>query len=781
MHKRVFGILEYDKILGMLAAYARSDTGARACLALQPSEELDETRRLLSETAEAESILYKQPSLPVGAFSDIQAELKRLHAGAGLNCAELLRAAGVMKAAKKAKEGIHGETSPLLYAYSQDLYYSDEIIHAIDRAILSEELVADEASPALRDIRRRMVRENESIREKLNAFIKDSASAKYLQDAIITLRQGRYVVPVKQEHKGAVKGLIHDQSGSGQTVFIEPMAVVEANNRLRLLEAEEKAEIERILMQLSDELRPHADDLKYTIENLTALDMVFAKAALSRAMKAVLPQVTDEGVTDIREGRHPLIDAEKVVPVSIRLGGEYKGLVITGPNTGGKTVTLKLCGLLQLMAQSGLFIPAALGTRLTVYRKIFADIGDEQSIEQSLSTFSSHMRNITGILKYAGKRSLVLLDELGAGTDPAEGAALAMSILEELEQSKAHVLATTHYSEIKAFAMSSGYYENAGMEFDVETLSPTYRLFIGIPGSSNAFRISEKLGLKAWIIERAKQHLSEESIRFEQVITEAEEQREKAEKERHEIEKIKSVTLELSQKLTQEEKKAEEKKEEIIRKAREEALGIIKAARDEAEEVIGDLKKTAALSVSDVTRASDRARKKLSKGAEALGESLKKKRTTGVPRAEELLPGAAVHIVSLQANGTVVRKPDARGNVDVQAGVMKLTVKIDDLELIEAKEKKIEGRSRVHMPAKPIGMEIDLRGHTVDEAILELDKYLDDAFLYGLTEVSVIHGKGTGALRQGIRDFLRRHPHAGAFREGKYGEGDAGITVVSLK
>jgi DNA mismatch repair protein MutS2 len=781
MHKRVFGILEFDKILAMLGEYARSQTGAKACLALKPAEEIGETQRLLSETAEAESIVYRQPSLPVTAFSDIAAELLRLGTGAALNCAEILRLSGVMKAAKRAKEGIFEETSPLLYSYTQDLFYSEALMRDIDRSILSEELVADEASAALRDIRRKILRENESIREKLNAFIREPESAKYLQENIVTLRQGRYVVPVKQEHKGAVKGLVHDQSGSGQTLFIEPMAVVEANNRLRILEAEEKAEIERILRQLSDALRPHAEELGYNIENLTALDVIFAKAMLAKAMKAVAPQISDEGIMELRGGRHPLIDAQKVVPVSVRLGGEYKGLIITGPNTGGKTVTLKLCGLLQLMAQSGLYVPADQGTRLPVYKKIFADIGDEQSIEQSLSTFSSHMRNITGILKFADKRSLVLLDELGAGTDPAEGAALAMSILEELERCRAHVLATTHYSEIKAFAISSPYYENAGMEFDVETLSPTYRLFIGIPGSSNAFRISEKLGLRPAVIERAKQHLSEESIRFEQVITAAEEQREKAEKERGEIEKLKGITLELSERLAQEEKKAAEKKEELLRKAREEALEITKAARQEAEEVIESLKKSAAHTVSEVTRASESARKRLSSGIDTLSEGLKKKRSKAIPKPDELIPGAGVFIVSLQAAGVVIRKPDGRGNVDVQAGVMKLTVKMDDLELVETAQKQAVSSGRVRLAAKPMGMEIDLRGYTVDEAILELDKYLDDAFLYGLSEVSVIHGKGTGALRQGIREFLRHHPHAGAYREGNYGEGDAGITVVSLK
>lgn len=782
MHKRVFGILEFDKILHKLSGFAHSEAGQEKALALNPAEDRDDVLRLLAQTAEAESITLRQPSLLVSAFSQIHTELKRLKSGASLNCAEILRCAGVFKAAKKAKQGIYEEASPLLYEYAKDLYYSDEFLRTIDRSILSEDTVSDDASPALRDIRRKILRENETVKEKLNAYIKDPVSARYLQDSIVTMRQGRYVVPVKQEYKGTVKGLIHDQSGSGQTLFIEPMAVVEANNRLRLLEGEEQAEIERILKKISDDLRAYLTELQADMEALTALDLVFAKALLARDMKAVEPHISQEQVLDIREGRHPLIDPQKVVPVSVKLGQDYKGLIITGPNTGGKTVTLKLCGLMQLMAQSGLFVPAAQGTILPVYKKIFADIGDEQSIEQSLSTFSSHMRNITGVLRYADKNSLVLLDELGAGTDPAEGAALAMSILEELEQKNAAVLATTHYSEIKAFAMTSRFYENAGMEFDVESLSPTYRLFIGIPGLSNAFRISEKLGIRQSIIERAKKHLSEESLRFEQVITQAEEQREKAQKERHEIAEIRQKTLELSEKLSGEEKKAEEKKEEILRKAREEAFEIIKSARQEAEEAIGELKKVKFDTAADITRASEKARKRLAGSSQNLSESLKPKRSRGIPKTEELIPGAGVTIISLNTKASVVKKPDAKGNVEVQAGMMKLTVKIDDLELANGTQPKaLKQRSSVNLAVKSIRMEIDLRGHTIDEALIELDKYLDDAFLSGLNEIAVIHGKGTGALRQGIRDFLRHHPHAEAFREGKYGEGDQGVTVVSLK
>jgi len=782
MHKRVFGILEYDKILSMLKGHCVSDTGGQAALELYPGEEAADVKRLLNETYEAESMLIKQPSLPVAAFSDVRTEVKRLKTGASLNCAEILRAASVLKAAKRAKQGIVQDGEGILYNRAEPLFYSDELIRTIDTAILSEDEVSDDASPALRDIRRRIIRENEGVREKLQTLIRDTGNAKYLQDAIVTMRAGRFVVPVKQEHRGAVKGIVHDQSGSGQTLFVEPLAVVEANNRLRMLEAEEKAEIERILEEISAKIRPHADELNGDVSILTYLDLVFAKAGLARSMRAVLPAINESGVIDIREGRHPLIDPAKVVPVSVKLGESFKGLIITGPNTGGKTVTLKLCGLLQLMAQSGLFVPAELGTKLPVFGKIFADIGDEQSIEQSLSTFSSHMKNITSILRYADKRSLVLLDELGAGTDPAEGAALAMSILEELEKKGASVLATTHYSEIKAFALSSRFYENAGMEFDVESLSPTYRLFIGIPGLSNAFQISEKLGLKKGVIERARTLMSEESLRFNEIITEAEVQREKAQKERREAENLKNSTLELSERLKEQELRAEEKKEDILRKAREEALLIVRNARDETESIIGELKKTAAHAPADVTRAAESARKRVKLRMEGLQADTVRKRKAGGAKAEDLISGTPVHILSLDAKATVIRPPDARGNVEVQAGMMKLTVKTDDLEMAQEKDKKAyRERNSVQLAVKSISLEIDLRGHAIDEALIELDKYLDDAYVAGLTEVFVIHGKGTGALRLGIREFLRRHPHAGAFRDGRFGEGEMGVTVVSLK
>jgi DNA mismatch repair protein MutS2 len=783
MHKRVFGILEYDKILLALKEHCASDAGGEAALALYPAEEAADVKRLLQETYEAESMLIKQPAHPITAFSDVRTEVRRLKAGASLNCTEILRTGSVMKAAKRARQGIVQEDGEgLLSRRAEPLFCSEELIRTIDISIIGEDEISDDASAALRDIRRRIIRENEGVREKLQALIKDSSSAKYLQDAIVTMREGRFVVPVKQEHRGAVKGIVHDQSGSGQTLFVEPLAVVEANNRLRMLEAEEKAEIERILAEISDRLRPHAGELEEDVAILTYLDLVFAKASLARSMRAVLPVLSEDGIIDIRQGRHPLIDPVRVVPVSVRLGESFKGLIITGPNTGGKTVTLKLCGLLQLMAQSGLFVPAELGTRLPVFQKIFADIGDEQSIEQSLSTFSSHMKNITSILKYADARSLVLLDELGAGTDPAEGAALAMSILEELEKKGASVLATTHYSEIKAFAVSSRFYENAGMEFDVESLSPTYRLFIGIPGLSNAFQISEKLGLRRSVIERAKTLMSEESLRFNEVITEAEAQREKALKERREAEKLKVSTLELSERLKEQEQKAEEKKDEIVKKAREEALAIIKEARDEAEAIIGELKKAAVNAPADVTRAAESARKRVKLKLEGLQAETGRRRKKSAVKAEELITGTSVHILSLDAKATVIRPPDSRGNVEVQAGVMKLTVPMDDLEIAESREKKaFRERSGVQLTAKPISLEIDLRGMTIDEAMIELDKYLDDAFVAGLTEVSVIHGKGTGALRIGIREFLRRHPHAGTFRDGRFGEGEMGVTIVSLK
>ncbi len=777
MNNRVFEKLEFDKILDMLADKALSDPGKQAAKALRPEKTMQRVLRLQAETLEAESVMMREPSLPISSFSDISSETLRLKAGADLGCRELLRILGVMKAARRAKNGLKKQDAGtnMLPDMAEGLFYSEKLIAELDNAIAGEDEVSDAASPELFSIRKKIIRENAGIREKLDAIIRSSLSKDYLQDAIVTIRNGRYVVPVKQEHKKNVKGLIHDQSSSGQTVFIEPIEVVEANNRLRELELAEAAEIERILHMFSESLREYWQQLKYDLEILTALDVIFAKAALASSMKASPPVITEERRIVIKNGRHPLIDAKRVVPVSLSIGEGRSGLIITGPNTGGKTVTLKLAGLLALMAQCGMFLPADAGTTLPVFTGLYADIGDEQSIAQSLSTFSSHMSNITRITKSADEGSLVLLDELGAGTDPAEGAALAMAILEELAARGSFVLATTHYSEIKAFATASDVYENACMEFNIKTLSPTYRLIMGIPGVSNAFEISKKLGLSEEIIERARRHMSEETVKFEQLIGEAEKQRELALKKEQEAESFRRTAQSIKDKTDTELKKAKDRSQKIIDNANEKALEILKEAREEAERVIKELKAAQAARQEDINAA----RKQLSEKIELTSSKLRKKEIKSDVKPDDISVGDTVQLISHGVKAIVLKEPKG-GSVYVQAGVLKLTVPLAEVELAKA-DRQVSRVSGVKRSAAPAGLEIDVRGMTLDEAVLEVDKYLDDAFLSGLNEVSIIHGKGTGVLRSGLRDFLKTHSHVEGYRLGRYGEGDTGVTIVTLK
>ncbi len=778
MNEKVFEKLEFDKILLMLSERAMSEPGREAALKLRPQKTIEGVTRLQSETLEAESILMREPSAPMSSFSDISSEAVRLKAGADLGCRELLRVLGVMKAARRAKNGIKRQETGtnILPDMAETLFFSETLIKELDTAIASEETLSDAASPELMSIRKRIIRENEGIREKLDAIIRSSKNKDYLQDAIVTMRNGRYVVPVKQEFKRNIKGLVHDQSSSGQTVFIEPIEVVEANNKLRELELAEAAEVERILHEFSEKLREFRQQLKDDLEVLTALDIIFAKASIASSMKASPPVITREKKMVIRNGRHPLIEQKKVVPVSLSVGGGYSGLIITGPNTGGKTVTLKLAGLLVLMAQSGMFIPADGGTELPVFSGLYADIGDEQSIAQSLSTFSSHMTNITRITKSADGDSLVLLDELGAGTDPAEGAALAMAILEELASRGSFVLATTHYSEIKAFATASDVYENACMEFNIKTLSPTYRLIMGIPGVSNAFEISKKLGLDESIVGRARQHMSEEAVKFEQLIGEAEKQREIALQKERQAESFRRTAQSIKDKSDIELKKAEDKSRKIIDKANEKALEILKEAREEAESVIRELKAAQGLRQEDINSA----RKGLSGRIEETTAKLRKdKEIKSDVKPADISAGDTVQLLSHGIKAVVLKEPKG-GSVYVQAGVMKMTVPLGEIALSKA-DKQVSRVSGVKKAAGAAGLELDLRGMTLDEAMLETDKYLDDAFLSGLTEVSIIHGKGTGTLRSGIQGFLKSHGHVEEFRLGRYGEGDAGVTIVTLK
>ncbi len=778
MNKKVMSKLEFDKILFSLSEKALSGPGKEAALGLMPQKSFKGVLKLQSETLEAESIFMREPKSPMSSFSDISSETARLKAGADLGCKELLRVNGILKAARRAKTGITKAESGTNYLYelANGLYYSSQIIKKIDDAVISENELADTASSELFSIRKRILRENDGIREKLSSIIRSAQHKDHLQDAIVTMRGGRYVVPVKQEYKKSVKGLVHDQSASGQTVFIEPMEVVEANNKLRELELEETAEEKRILRELSDDLREFWQELKYNLEILTKLDVVFAKAALASAMKASPPVITEQKKIIIKNGRHPLIDAKEVVPVSLNIEDGYSGLIITGPNTGGKTVTLKLTGLLCLMAQSGLFLPADSGSTFPVFTAVFADIGDEQSIEQSLSTFSSHMTNITRITKTANEKSLVLLDELGAGTDPAEGAALAMSILEELEQKRCFVLATTHYSEIKAFAMASEAYQNACMEFSVKTLSPTYRLIMGVPGVSNAFEISKKLGLSEDIIGRARQHMSQEAVKFEQLIGEAERQREIAQKKEQQAESFRRIAQATKDKTHTEAEKAQQKSRKIVDRANEKALEILKDARQQAEDIIKELKQAKAAKQEDINAA----RKVLTDKIDKTAANLRKKpvRKTNV-KPNEIKVGDTVNLIEHGIKASVLKKPKD-GKVYVQAGAIKMSVGLSEIETAKPEKKPVSLGSFKREPSQ-VRMEISVRGMTLDEAIMETDKYLDEAFLSGQKEVTIIHGKGTGVLRAGIRDFLRSHAHVDKYRQGVFGEGESGVTVVTLK
>ncbi len=776
MDKKVLAKLEFDKILNMLADKTLSDSGSTAALSLTPQKNVSDARQLIEETLEAESVLMRTASSPVSGFEDISAEILRLKAGADLQCKELLGVLSVLKAARRAKKGLLGCEAERLSGMAAGLGFDEKLIDKLDSAILNETMLADSASQELASIRRRIMRESEGIREKLNSIIKSQQYKEYLQDAIVTTRGGRYVVPVKQEHKRSIQGLVHDQSSSGQTFFIEPIEVVEANNRIRELELAQAAETERILHEFSEVLREKLFELTSNLEILTALDLIFAKARLASTMKASPADLSEDGTLIIKNGRHPLIDAKKVVPVSLVIEKDDRGLIITGPNTGGKTVTLKLVGLLCLMAQSGLFVPADGGTVLPVYTRIFADIGDEQSIEQSLSTFSSHMGNITRIVNSADNNSLALLDELGAGTDPAEGAALAMAILKTLEERGCTVLATTHYSEIKAFAMSNTSYKNACMAFSLKTLSPTYQLIMGVPGVSNAFEIAKKLGLDNSVIEQARTFMSKEAVKFEQLIGEAEKRREQAERKQRQAEDLRRTAQSIRDKTDAELKKATEKAQKMIDKANEQALEILRDARDDAEEIIEGLKKAQTLRQEEINSSRKALNERIEKTASSLRKKTEKKSNIS---EQDVSVGDTVRLLSHGVDALVL-KPPRDGKVYIQAGALKLEVPLYDIEAAPpAKNTSIGGYRRGN--AKSPGMSIDLRGMTLDEAIMETDRYLDEAFLAVQNEVMLIHGKGTGVLRTGLRNYLKSHIHVKSLRTGQFGEGGDGVTVVTVK
>lgn len=783
MHQRVLNALEYDKVRAMLRERASCCVSRENVEAMHPANDLAQVERLLALTAEAETRFVRVGRSPVDDFPDMRECLSRLRAALFLTPVELLGVASCLRAVRQCKEIlIKGEEGGLLYNMANFLTTHRSVEEEINRCIVSEEEIFDGASPALARIRRAMRVANERVREKLNAMIRSTTYQKYLQEPLITIRNGRFVVPVKQEYRQQVPGLVHDQSGSGATLFIEPSAVVELGNAYKKLLAEEAEEIERILTELTAMLAPHADEIREDLNILGEIDLAFAKARLAREMNAVRPKLNGEGYIRIVKGRHPLIDRDQVVPVDIWLGREFRSLIITGPNTGGKTVTLKIVGLFALMAQSGLFLPADEGSEVSVFEAVFADIGDEQSIEQSLSTFSSHMKNIVAILKEADERSLVLLDELGAGTDPIEGAALAMSILEALHERRALCVSTTHYSEIKAFALTHEGMENASMQFDVERLAPTYKLYIGIPGKSNAFEISERLGLPAAIIESARGYLKGEDVRFEDIISSAESRHRLAEEElimardaRAELERLRAET-------ERERRKMEEERARIQTKAREDAKRIVADTKRDMERLIVQVRALKEVDRSAADRVIQQSRDVLREKENEVGEPLEQKREDAGPPPKTLRPGDAVRIVSLGQKATVLAAPDAKGEVLLQAGILKLNAKLSDLRLEREAQAAPAPAGRTGLAAgRHIGLELDIRGMQVEEASIVVDRYLDDAYNAGLSEVNIIHGKGTGALRTGIQEYLRRAPLVKSFRIGNYGEGDAGVTVVALR
>ncbi len=784
MEKRVLKTLEYDKILAMLKERASCCVSRELVDTMEPSGDFDTVESELKLTAEAETLFYKTGRSPVDDFPDMRHCLERMHAALFLSTGELLGIASCLKAARIAKDILAKEVGEESYLYNLAglLITHRSAEEEINRCIINEDEIFDGASPALARIRRAMRLANEKVREKLNSMIRSTAYQKYLQEPIITIRNGRFVIPVKQEYRQQIPGLIHDQSGSGATLFIEPSAVVELGNEYKKLLAEEADEIERILTELTAMLAPYADEIREDLNIMGQIDLVFAKAKLSRELNAVMPRLNRNNYVRIVRGRHPLIPADKVVPIDIWIGNDYRSLIITGPNTGGKTVTLKIVGLFALMVQSGIFVPANEGSEFPVFEHIYADIGDEQSIEQSLSTFSSHMKNIVGILDKADENSLVLLDELGAGTDPIEGAALAMSILEELNDRHCICVSTTHYSEIKAFAMTHEGMENASMEFDIDRLCPTYRLYIGIPGKSNAFEISSRLGLPSSIIDKAKSFLKGEDVRFEDIISSAQSQHRIAEEERKMAEEARAELEKLRADAERERKKLDEDRNRLQAKAKEDAKRIVADTKREMEKLIVEIRSIKDIDRSAADRAIQAARDTLRATETAVNEkeAIKKEDNTKPPKT--VRAGDTVSIVTLDQKATVLSAPDSKGEVMVQAGVMKLNVKLKDIRLIEEKKAAAPTSGKVGLGAgKQVGLELDVRGMLVDEANIIVDRYLDDAYNAGLSEVNIIHGKGTGALRAGIQAFLKRHPLVKGYRMGSYGEGDAGVTVVTLK
>ena len=794
MNEKVLHTLEYNKILDQLTEYAFSADARSRCQKLRPITDRAQIEQLQQQTSDALSRLFKYGSLSFSGVTDIRDSLKRLEIGGALSAIELLRVCSLLESAKRAKafarsQDDNDQPDDSLTSLFAGIEPLTPLYDEIRRCILSEDEIADDASSTLHSIRRSMRGMNDKIRAQMNSMINNTTTRSYLQDTVITMRDGRYCLPVKAEAKSLVPGMIHDQSSTGSTLFIEPMAVVNLNNEYKELQLREQEEIEVILAGLSNLTASYATQLLADYELLTELDFIFARAAFAQTYNGVAPLFNDDGRIHIRKGRHPLLDPKKVVPIDVRLGEDFRLLIVTGPNTGGKTVSLKTVGLLTLMGQSGLHIPASERSELGIFDEVFADIGDEQSIEQSLSTFSSHMVNIIRILEQVNDRSLVLFDELCAGTDPTEGAALAISILSKLHLYGARIMATTHYSELKVYALSTPGVENACCEFDVATLSPTYRLLIGIPGKSNAFAISEKLGLPTDLIADAKGRISKSEGDFEDLIADLEKSRSTIEREQLEINQYKAEIESLKEKLEQKQERLDSSRDKILREANEQAYNILKEAKDVADETIRNFNKygKAGAPVSEMEKERTKLRGKMDKAAQKMSEQKK----ASVPNhnvPKKLRIGDSVKVISMNLKGTVHSLPNARGDLYVQMGILRSLVNINDLILLEEDaapgtkkfQKTNAGKIKMSKSAS-VSTEINLIGKTTDEAIPLLDKYLDDAYLAHLPSVRIVHGKGTGALRNAVQAHLKRLKYVKSFHLGEFGEGDAGVTIAEFK
>ncbi len=795
--KKVLKILEFDKILERLQGYTESEAVKKRIYRLEPFSEKADAERAQKETTEAMSTLLKLGSPPVNlAVADSRGSAKRAAQGGTLTARELMDISRLLYVARRMKSYL-GETSEecaVLRDISERLLTAKALEDKINAAIISEEEIADDASAELSAIRRRMKNLNGKIKDTLNGMIHSQHYKKFLQDPIVTMRSDRYVIPVRAEYKSEVPGIVHDTSSTGLTMFIEPMSVVNSNNEIRDLKNREQQEIERILAELSALTAENSHEIFVDFKCIAELDFIFAKGRLSLDMNAAEPKLNDEGIINFKKARHPLIDKDKVVANDISLGGGTDTIVVTGPNTGGKTVTLKTVGLLSIMAASGLHIPAAEGSDAAVFSKIYADIGDEQSIEQSLSTFSSHMTNTVKILRGVDNRTLALFDELGAGTDPTEGAALAIAILEHLRSCGAETVATTHYSELKLFALTTDGVQNASCEFDVATLQPTYKLLIGVPGKSNAFAISRRLGLRGDIIDRANAILSDEDIKFEDVITDLEQARAAARRDAEENERMKRELTELRKKLEEDRIKLKENKSRILEEAHREAKILVMDAKSEANEIIRDLEKMRQQGIKSgaLEDKTSKAREKLRQREESIDEKMRraaKPKQTIVEPPKNLKPGELVKIVDLNQEATVIKPPDKSGNVRVEAGIIKMDVHVSNLRRADTDKKKqkelaeryVKSTRAFESKTKNVSTEVDVRGQYPEEAWANTEKFLDDCYLAGISPVRIVHGKGTGVLKKHIRDMLRRHRYVASFRPGRFGEGEDGVTVVELK